>query len=153
DFLRRHSPGRPALTRGFLLDRARLLVVPIGLETIVQLFTGGELCAGGAGLEFARRVVHGLREALRQAGHHRHLAACLDSVAGFALDEPTAAPLSRRAAGVTPWDRHAAPKQQLGAAGLLHTGAETGTAAILLPEEETWPTEEVVQLLRQAWQQ
>ena len=57
DFLRRHCEDRPALTSGFLLDRARLVVVPIGLESCVRAFTGqGSVC---------RRRFPGIRQANR----------------------------------------------------------------------------------------
>src|SRR5262249_55659097 len=40
DFLRRHRREHPTVSRTFLLDRARLVVVPIGLETVVQRLLG-----------------------------------------------------------------------------------------------------------------
>src|SRR5262249_45205629 len=38
EFLRRH--GRPAVTCGFLPDRARMVVTPLGLETTARAVTG-----------------------------------------------------------------------------------------------------------------
>ncbi len=157
DFLRRHSRGRPAVTRGFLLDRARLVVVPVGLGALIRDLLGQELCAGGPGLDFARQVLQRLREALRQDGQGRRLETCLDSATGFSLDEaqdaapsvPCAPP--PRIAGLTAWEPAAPPKHQLRAAGTLHAAAEMGTAAVLLPEEESLPAEQVLALLRQAW--
>jgi hypothetical protein len=158
DFLRRHSAGRPALTRGFLLDRARLVVVPVGLDHVTLTMTGGGLSAGGASLDFARQVILTLRQALRQDGAVRHLDACLDSAAGFSLDRspdestPTL-PLAARAAGLTVWDASASAKQQLRAAGALHAVAEAGTAAVVLADEQALGVDEAAVLLRQARQQ
>lgn len=153
DFLRRHGRGRPGLTRGFLLDRARLVVVPIGLERLARSLIGQDICSGGEGLEFARKVLHRLRDALCEDGRHRLLETCLDSAPGFTLDDaPPGPPVMRRAAGVTAWDAAAPPRHQVWAAGLLHAGADTGTAAILLGETGISP-EEIVALLRQVWEQ
>jgi hypothetical protein len=48
DFLRRRKQaGGPPLSAGFLLDRARLVVAPVGLDVVALRFTGEGLCAGG----------------------------------------------------------------------------------------------------------
>src|SRR5205085_427869 len=92
---------------------------------------------------------------LRQDGQHRHLDCCLDSCAGFAIDEAAEIdrlPLPPRVAGLTPWELGASAKQQLRAAGTLHATAEMGSAAVLFSEEQGVTAEEGVQWLRQAWQ-
>src|SRR5262249_18735024 len=53
DFLRRHSQARPNLIRGFLLERARLVIVPMELESLVQSVIGRSIGSGGTALEFA----------------------------------------------------------------------------------------------------
>src|SRR5581483_9370173 len=53
DFLRRHGRQWP----GFLLGRARLLAVPVGLELTVRQLTGQGLCGAGPGLELARQTL------------------------------------------------------------------------------------------------
>src|SRR5260370_14053613 len=40
EFLRRIGKDRPALLRGFLLGRARLVAAPVGLESVVRAMTG-----------------------------------------------------------------------------------------------------------------
>ena len=56
DFLRRHSRACPGLARGFLLDRARLLVAPLGLDAAVQTVLGRALCSGGEALELGGAI-------------------------------------------------------------------------------------------------
>lgn len=154
DYLRRHGSHRPGLTRGFLLERARLVVIPIGLEAVVREFLGRGLTTGGAALDFARQIVRRLREVLDQDGRTSHLEASLDSAPGVFLesgwlDALDSVPIEQ-VAGLTPWDAAAAPKQQLKAAGALHAIVERGTASILIPVNRPFTTEEAVDLLRQA---
>jgi hypothetical protein len=152
DFLRRRGQSRPALTRGFLLQRARLLLAPIGLEAAARLYHGRGLCEGGPALDFARQVLQRLRETLRQDGAAHHLDTCLDAPASLCLDDGEGPRTPEQVAGLTPWDETAAPWQQLRSAGPLHGIAEMGTAAVVLSAEQTLSTEELVELLRKAWQ-
>src|SRR5262249_26460170 len=80
DFLRRNTEGRAELTRGFLLERARLVVVPIGLESVVRTLVGEGL--GGRGLDLGRRIVERLAEVLERDGTACRLPARLDSPLG-----------------------------------------------------------------------
>jgi hypothetical protein len=137
DFLRRQ---RPALGRGFLLERARLVVTPEGLGEVVRALAGGDLAAGGPALEFARRVLQRLRDVLRQDGLACRIATCLDAAPGVAPVEGEA-------------ETTATVKQQLRAAGSLHAVAEGGTARIVLPGERPPGPEQIADWLRWAWQQ
>ncbi len=159
DFLLRHSKAQrggdavpPAVTQGFLLDRARLVVAPVGLESAVATLAGRGLSEGGPALDLARQVVQRLDEVLRHDG--RHVATCLDGPATFTLrpDQYGGGEI-RDIAGLTPWDVTAAAKGQLRAAGTLHDLAEMGTAALLLPEERPPTAEQVADWLRFAWRQ
>jgi hypothetical protein len=169
DFLRRRHGDKSPLHRRFLLARARLVVVPVGLESVVRAFAGSGLCAGRSAGDLGRKVVQRLREILRQDGPSYQLDTCLDGTHGFSLEEEPAAmasdapagaflPFTRRPedpnqiAGLTSWDVTAAPKSQLQAAGPLH-GAEAGTAAVLFPADRPLPTEEIADLLRYAGKQ
>jgi hypothetical protein len=142
-FLRRQSQDRPA----FLLDQARLVAVPVGLEAVVRDVLGLGLCAGGAGLEFAHQILQRIHQVLDTDGRACHLECCVDSAADFRADWPAAA-----VAGLTPWDPAARPRSQLKTAGALHGLAERGTAAVLLEGEGLPNTDETVDLLRYAWQ-
>jgi hypothetical protein len=133
DFLRRHSPERPALTRGFLLQRARLLAVPVGLDVAVATLLGPPPWQGGAALEYARRVVEHLANVLRQDGLGSRLETCLEG--------------SRLAAG----DRADQVEGQLRAAAALHGAAELGTAVVLLEPEEQPGAEQLADWLRWTW--
>jgi hypothetical protein len=147
EFLRRHSRQRPGLTRGFLLDRARLVIVPVGLGAVTHALMGQGLCAAGAALDFARQVVQRLRQVVRQDAQAYLLDACLDAGA----DSPELA--GNLADGVTAWDVEAPPRSQLRAAGQLHAGGGAGTVTILVNEDRPPKPEEAVDLLHQAWQQ
>jgi hypothetical protein len=157
EYLRRRERARPqaadapAVTSGFLLDRARLLVAPVGLDWLAQSFTGKGLSAGGAGLDFGRQVLQRLRDVLRQDGRAAQLDCCLDGPAEFGL--AGAPPGAEDVAGLTPWDVTAAPKGQLRAGGALHGVAGAGTLALFPPADGPTTAEQVAEWLRLAWQQ
>jgi hypothetical protein len=146
EFLRRHGPHRPALLRGFLLERARLVVTPVGLEEVVQQLVGRSPWAGGAGLEFGRRVVQRLHTALRQDGQ-----ACrLETT----VSDPPAAGGHRAHGQLTcqpPWPIAESRKSltdQLRAAGPIHDVADLATVTVRLPGASAG---DVVQLLQDVW--
>ena len=151
DYLRRREavPGAPPVTSGFLLDRARLAAAPVGLDVVVQAFTGRGLCSGGAALEFGKQVVQTLHDVLRQEGGQTRLATCLDGPDDFHFGELAVA----RVAGLTPWDAAAPVKHQLRAAGALHAVAEGGGAALFLPQNPQLTAKVVADALRMAWKQ
>jgi hypothetical protein len=151
------SPDAPVLTSGFLLDRARLLVAPVGLDSVVSSFVKKGLSAGGAALEFGKQIVQRLRDVLRQDGRTTHLDTCLDGPFDFDLAdtaEPHGAwPSAENAAGLTAWDATAAFKSQLRSAGVLHGIAEHGTLPLFLPKENPPSPEQIADWLHTAWQQ
>jgi hypothetical protein len=155
EYLRRRERTRPqpaadapAVTSGFLLDRARLLVAPVGLDRLVRSFTGKGLSAGGAGLDFGRQVLQRLRDVLRQDGRAAHLDCCLDGPFDSGLAGP---PGEEQVAGLTPWDGAAPAKGQLRAGGALHGVADGGTLALFVPAGP--PPEQVAEWLHTAWRQ
>jgi hypothetical protein len=151
---RMHPPvDAPALSNGFLLDRARLLVAPVGLDDVVQSFVQKRLSAGGTALDFARQIVQRLRDVLRQDGRIAHLDTCLDGPYCFHLADNTDWPLAENVAGLTAWDATAPLKGQLRSSGVLHNIAEHGTMALFLPEDKTPPPEQVSDWLYTAWRQ
>lgn len=151
DFLRHRAERHPALAQGFLLDRARVVLAPVGLDRMARDLAKCGLAGGSTGAEFGREVVRRIRVVVRQDSQSRHLSACLDGPAVFSV---TGGPPSSVAevAGLTAWDAEAAPKQQLRAAGLLHGAAEGGTAALLVPAEIPPTADEGTAWLRHAWQ-
>jgi hypothetical protein len=148
EFLRRQVSACPGLGRGFLLDRARLLVVPVGLEGAVQGLLGRTLCAGEAALEFGRAILRRLKEILRAEGRTSALETCLDSP----VWETETAGMAG-AAGVTCCDETAAVRAQLHAIGELHAAAEGGTGVAFLPAEPLPSPEEVADWLHWAWEE
>jgi hypothetical protein len=153
----RPTPAASALTNGFLLDRARLLVAPLGLDRVVHSFVKKGLSAGGTALDFARQIVQRLRDVLRQDGRTAHLDACLDGPFRFFLAKGGEAgddwPTAENVAGLTAWDATAPLKSQLRSAGVLHGIAEHGTLALFLPEDEKLSPEQIADWLQTAWQQ
>jgi hypothetical protein len=158
DFLRRHAHARPMLGEGFLLDRARLVVVPVGVEAVAQLLLGRGLCSGGSAPEFARQIVQRLQSVLRADGQACVLETSVDS----APEWPAAATPApgrgrefaiREAAGLTAWDGSATPKSQLRAASVMQAVVQSGTATVLLPEAALPAPEEIAELLHYAWKQ
>jgi hypothetical protein len=151
EFLRRQerAAAGPPVTSGFLLDRARLVAAPVGLDAVVAQFTGRGMCSGGSALEFGKQIVQTLRDVLRKDGGLTRLATCVDGPDGFRLgsDGPTFV----RVAGLTPWDAAAPMKNQLRAAGALHAVAERGTMALFLPADPRPTAETAADCLRQAW--
>jgi hypothetical protein len=152
EFLRHRTHDQDGIHRGFLLDRARLVVVPVGLEAVVRALAGAGPCASRPALELARKVVQRLREVLDRDGPAAQLDACLDGADGFALE--AGRPVDPGGiAGLTPWDAAAPLKSQLRAAGPLHAGADMGTVAVVVPEGRRLAAEEVADLLRWAGRQ
>jgi hypothetical protein len=134
-YLRRHTDFG-----GFLLDRARLAVVPLGLPAVVHAV---------GGTQGMRQLVERLDEHLQAAGRAASLDVCLDSP-GPGLTE-LVAPLERLTAGLTGTDTSLAAAEQLRAAGALHAHARHGTARVLWPHDREPTADEVVELLQVGW--
>jgi hypothetical protein len=142
DFLRKH--GRAELTRGFLLERARLVVVPLGLEAAVRHIMSKPVSDGGDGTSFAAAIVECMHDALIREPP-RNMDAALDEM-------PPVDELSSTAA-LSPSDPDSPPRQQIKAAGALHRIAGAGTAVIRVPEESAHTVEDIASWIRQAWHQ
>jgi hypothetical protein len=171
NFLRRQLYGRPNINRGFILDRARLVVVPVGLDHVVHTLVGQRLCATASAREFAQQVMSSLQTVLRTDGHNNLLDTCVDSALGSRVApfeqsraEPEGSwlfwpvsdsrwPAAREVAGLTPWDHQATIKDQLQSASPLHVITGTGTVALLVSEDRPFSPEEFVKSLRYAWEQ
>ncbi len=142
-----------ALSKGFLLDRARLVIAPVGLDAAVQTLTGHAITANAESLDLARRLPLRIREVLRQDGRGTPLETCLDAPATFDVGDKDMSLGADQAAGLTPWTPTAAVKSQGHGAGPLHAAAEGGTLALFLPQEETVSSEQIADWLRFLWRQ
>jgi hypothetical protein len=145
--------GAPALGRGFLLDRARLVVAPVGLDATVRALLGRGLCENQQGLTFACRLVRRMREVLVEDGRGLLVESCLETPWDFRLEGATGAEPGENVAGVTVWDAAASPRSQLRATGVLHEVSQSGTAALLLPWDHPVSADEVLNLLEHTWRQ
>ena len=162
-FLRRQAEHQGGLQRGFLLDRARLAVIPVGLAAVVQREASREHKRP----ELARQIVQRLRQCLIESGRCANLEAVLDSPwwtmnrGPWTVDRGPTMPrstvhgprptISPHLAGLTCADFTLSAEDQLRAAGMLHQLTGTGTATVLVPADVLAKSERVVQLLRYAW--
>ena len=138
EYLRARAAERPELASGFLLERARLLAVPLGLEEAMTALTGQRMCAVEETLALAGEVLRSLSDTLRAEGRAATLETCLDALPG------------RASAGPSCWDTDAAIKAQLRALGLLHTAAGCGTGTAFIPNDPAPAPEHVASWLRWA---
>ncbi len=145
DFLRKR--GQELNRAWWGVERARLLVVPVGLDAVVRRLRGGSLAAGGEALELARQIVQRLRTVLRQDGEACRLLTTLDGLPADAGKE--IAP--EHVAGLTGWDAAASVKSQLRAAGALQAG-EGGTALVPFAPAAPPDAEQAAEWLAWAWQ-
>jgi hypothetical protein len=156
DFLRRHDRGQPGPNRAFLLDRARLVVAPVGLESVSRSLFHSTLCARPEASEFMAQLLSGLSQHLQKEASRSLLDTCLDGSAAFVLerdDDQRDLVQPDAIAGPTTWDAAAPARAQLRVAGTLHAASELGTAAVLLPPSATVTPDQVVDWLRYAWEQ
>jgi hypothetical protein len=138
EYLRCRVAERPALASGFLLERARLLVAPLGLDEALVALTGQNPCASEETLDLANSVLLRLRETLRDEGRASTLETCVDALPG------------RDVSGPTCWNADAPFKNQLRAIGSLHTAAGGGTGVAFLPPDPQPTAEQVAGWLRWA---
>lgn len=128
DFLRRH--GRPGLRAGFLLDRARLIIVPLGLP-------GPARATDRPPSEFAAHVIKSLRSAAEN-DRPRQLPILIDAP----LDE-------------LGWEAVGEPglsfRHQLRSATMAHSAAAAGRL-VLQPEPGGFDVDAGLAAIRQAFQ-
>lgn len=135
----RRESVRQAITscgdQGFLVDRARFVVVPMGLASSVQAVTGQLPSEGDAGLGYALQIYSLLNSILQQ-----------DSSWGPSiLDGPP--PGYQRAADLPVTS--ATPRNQIIASGVVRGSVDAGAVAISIGSN---CSTDIVRLLRLAWQ-
>lgn len=141
EFLRRHAALRPALTRGFLLERARLVIVPVGLGEAVRALTGRDAWGSAPGLDYARQVGLRLQEVLRQDGQTMRLETVVSWRADDALAPEPVWPIAELRKPLA---------DQLRAAAPLHALGELGDIVVQPPGVSV---EEFAELLHAVWRQ
>jgi ATP cone domain len=137
-FLRGVAEDSP-LKRGFLLERASAVVVPIGLQAVAHSITGASLTRSPLSLDFALQILHTLKDTLHSAGRAVNLDIRLDSSSGAFADSLSAA------------DQANPPRKQLEIAGKLHARAGAGTATLSIAEDAAQDLEGLVDTLAWAW--
>jgi hypothetical protein len=162
-FLRRHCAqekgSAAAIGRGFLLDRARLVVVPMGLEAAVQKLTGHNPAEDPASLEVARQAIQHLRSVLEKEGEAAGLDVCLDGpddILGeweeMGLDGGNEYAICKEME-MSAFEWCATARRHLRAAGVLHQQAGGGTVVLALPPEAAARVDALADLLQYSWQQ
>jgi hypothetical protein len=136
-YLRRQPRTTADVTSGFLLDRARFVAVPVGLDDVVRRFTGWGMSNGGPSLDLGRTIVRRLADVLRADGRLAQLDACLGGPFSFTLE-------SQGVAGATPWDSSASLRSQ------IRAGTEFGTLALFVGDE---PPDRIAEALEHAYRQ
>ncbi|HEV8062249.1 MAG TPA: ATP cone domain-containing protein [Gemmataceae bacterium] len=153
--LRRLKEDQPILARGFFLEKARLVLAPIGLDAVVGDLLSEFCCSRNpAPLAFACQILERIRATVHEDGQALLLDACIDSPLiddAFAspLDDPENLTDREHRAGVTIWDDEAPLLRQIAACGSLHDASRGGTA--LIRYAPTTSVDELVQALRHAW--
>jgi hypothetical protein len=79
-YLRRHVPESAAIQRGFLLERARLIVYPVGLDLVVRQLLGQNIADSKFSRELAQNILSVLAIALKDAGTAVNLDVGLDGL-------------------------------------------------------------------------
>ncbi|MFO0881499.1 MAG: ATP cone domain-containing protein [Gemmataceae bacterium] len=149
---RQQGPDQRDMSRGFLLDRARCVVVPVGLDAVVQQFTGWSLATGGPALELARRIVVRLMEVLRKDGRAVQIEANLDSPYSLSLDGSDPASLEQ-VAGISTWGSVGTLKSQARAGSAALAPVEAGTLALFFTQGEERTPSVVLETLELLWRQ
>jgi hypothetical protein len=129
----RALPDAAFVKQGFLLDRASVIVAPIGLHDMVQAITGASPAQSPLSLDFAMQIIHEIRAAMHVAARSTHLDLRLDSAMSMPVD-----------AFAFP------PRRHLEIAGKLHARAGAGTAALQPPDDSATDVESLIQLLQWA---
>jgi hypothetical protein len=140
EYLRAHGQDRLALLSGFLLDRARLVVAPQGLNRAMALL--------GESGEFATAVIARLQNVVEQDARHTHLETSFDGSLLWATGYD-----AMHERGI--WSNLPAAdgKKQLRQLAPLHAATELGAAVILVDAHKPPSAEQVVDWVRWAWKQ
>ncbi|MCI0680582.1 MAG: hypothetical protein L0Y71_00645 [Gemmataceae bacterium] len=108
----------PDLSRGFLLDRARLVIETLDLQELVEVTTGVDPLISKPALDAGLRIVQTLRDAAHEAGRKAGLEVAVADVEGVVIDECLVQPKDMAAA----WQ----------AAGSLLDGMDSGMVSVQL---------------------
>jgi hypothetical protein len=161
DFLRQMGKNRPALIRGFLVERARLLVAPIGLEHVVRSMTGEGVCQE-LGLRFAKQIAERLLTILNKEGQACRLGVTLGSSLGqnFSInnqycrgDENAIGPQAKwkEVAGLVPWDWQASWKTQLKAGSAIQAVVGQGVVPLIFGDDTIPASDELKEIIAWTW--
>lgn len=152
--LRDYGPHWPILQQAFLLERSRLVLVPIGLGSAVRdLLGNADLASDPQALDLACKILARLRQCLTEDGKAHLLESCLDSPAGltrwiakkFSGAETHPLPFGRQDLDRSAWAKH------LIAAGSLQRAAGGGTARLAIEPGHSLDARELADLLRFGW--
>jgi hypothetical protein len=161
NYLRRH--GRAGVNRAFLLERARLVIVPIGLPAVAQACAGHPLAPTKVTRDMGRRILQSLATVLREEAQRSGLETCIDSAPFCHGQEtvPERAECGReilpgpepRIGGLTAWEPGTSLKSQVRTASPWHAAAGAGTAVVVLGDNQLPTLDETATFLRFVWEE
>lgn len=147
EFLRRQQPDFFA---GRDYRQAAVVVVPIGLDAMVEAMIGKPMGQDEAAMAFAEQILLRMRHRLQRAGRHYQLRCKIDGIAGRRLLREETLGLSEEAQltiGNTPGCPGVGPKQQIVAGGKLHAVLGAGTVYCRLPKDVDLDAHELLDLV------
>jgi hypothetical protein len=153
DFLRRHAGNRPALGGAFLLDRARLMIIPEGIAPVAETFCHAGSLSPGQTTDFTRRVLDHLVRALREESQARLLDNCVETLPELILGDQTfAQPSLGQGVAAIEWQDAEHLHARAETAGSLHALTGAGTVHVYLRQNGEPTAEELADFLEFAWQ-
>lgn len=156
EYLRRWHRGMLTtgfdLARGFVLDRAIVMVVPIGLDHLIQTMVGQSMTHGGQALEQARKIVQRIRDVSREGPRNSSPEALVDGPGSGQFEEVSVPPSAPAIAGLTPWDPSAVLANQVRAASVLHGAVEAGTLIEPIGDDGHGQPQEHLAALQHIWE-
>ena len=141
EFLREHVADRPELAHGFLLDRARVVLAPVGLREVAMKLLGLAVEESEDALAFAQRIVERVSNDVSEDARTRHLSVALEGgLIELSKEQSNRGPLTNGLKG------------QARVAAALHEAAPLGTCMLSVPEQHSLDPISVVESLRWLWQ-
>jgi hypothetical protein len=153
DFLQQHAQGRPDLTSGFLLQRARLLVVPNGLAAVTDVFFRERVLPFGQAAQFTHRALDHLVRGLREEGRQRLMETCVEGLpeALGEYDSSVSTLPPTWGIGTHFWQAAEPIDEAVETAGKLHALCGGGTLHVSFSEGEQPAMKEFLELVEFTW--
>jgi hypothetical protein len=157
-YLRSLKEKSPFLAQGFFLEKARVVLTPIGLDQAVADLTGDDCCSRSPEpLSFGCQILEKIRTTAQSDGR----ALLMDVVVDSPLTDgqfrsnillPSEANWNKYPAGVTVCDSDTPLERQISVCSALHAAAKGGTALIPIDRLADDSDDHLIAALRYAWE-